>query len=82
MAVMGPGEAFFYTIWRFCVMFFASAGIGVFFALLSALTLKYIHLREYTSLELCLVIIFIYAPYTLAEGLHLSGNFYSPNWVE
>ncbi|MCL4127860.1 UNVERIFIED_CONTAM: hypothetical protein GTU68_052771 [Idotea baltica] len=54
-------------------MFTASAGIGVAFALLSALTLKYVPLREYTSLELCIVIIFIYAPYTLAEGLHLSG---------
>lgn len=73
MAAMGSGEAVLYTIWRFCVMFFASAGIGVAFALMSALTLKYIPLREYTSLELCIVIIFIYAPYTLAEGIHLSG---------
>ncbi|KAB7496435.1 Sodium/hydrogen exchanger 8 [Armadillidium nasatum] len=73
MSEMGSGEAVLYTFWRFCVMFFASAGIGVAFALLSALTLKYIPLREYTSLELCIVIIFIYAPYTLAEGVHLSG---------
>lgn len=54
-------------------MFFASAGIGVAFALLSALTLKYVPVREYTSLELCIILIFIYAPYTLAEGIHLSG---------
>ncbi|KAG7171154.1 Sodium/hydrogen exchanger 8-like [Homarus americanus] len=73
MATMGSGEAVLYTVWRFCVMFFASAGIGVAFALLSALTLKYVPLREYTSLELCIIIIFIYAPYTLAEGIHLSG---------
>lgn len=74
MATMGSGEAVLYTIWRFCVMFFASAGIGVAFALLSALLLKYVPVREYTSLELCIIIIFIYAPYTLAEGIHLSGN--------
>ncbi|KAK8397715.1 hypothetical protein O3P69_004478 [Scylla paramamosain] len=73
MATMGSGEAALYTIWRFCVMFFASAGIGVAFALLSALLLKYVPVREYTSLELCIIIIFIYAPYTLAEGIHLSG---------
>lgn len=73
MAAMGSGEAVLYTVWRFCVMFFASAGIGVAFALLSALTLKYVPVREYTSLELCIILIFIYAPYTLAEGIHLSG---------
>ncbi|KAK7077214.1 Sodium/hydrogen exchanger 8 [Halocaridina rubra] len=73
MASMGSGEALVYTVWRFCVMFFASAGIGVLFALCSALTLKYIPVREYTSLELCIIIVFIYAPYTLAEGIHLSG---------
>lgn len=73
MASMGSGEALLYTVWHFCVMFFASAGIGVAFALLSALTLKYVPVREYTSLELCIIIIFIYAPYTLAEGIHLSG---------
>ncbi|XP_076034714.1 na[+]/H[+] hydrogen exchanger 1 [Oratosquilla oratoria] len=73
MSSVGAGEALLYTTWRFCVMFFASAGIGVAFALLSALTLKYIPLREYTSLELCIIIVFIYAPYFMAEGLHLSG---------
>lgn len=54
-------------------MFLGSAGIGVVFALLSALTLKHVALRDYTSLELCILIIFIYAPYALAEGIHLSG---------
>ncbi|KAF2364327.1 Na+/H+ exchanger [Trinorchestia longiramus] len=70
---MGPGEGLLYFAWRFCVMFLGSAGIGVAFALLSAFTLKHIALRDYTSLELCILIIFIYAPYALAEGIHLSG---------
>ncbi|CAL4075178.1 unnamed protein product, partial [Meganyctiphanes norvegica] len=73
MAELGATEAFLYVAWRFMVMFFASAGIGVAFGLLSALMLKYMPVRDYTSLELCIIIIFIYAPYTLAEGIHLSG---------
>ncbi|XP_018026186.1 sodium/hydrogen exchanger 8-like [Hyalella azteca] len=70
---MSPGEGLLYFVWRFCLMFLGSAGIGVFFGLLSAITLKHIALRDYTSLELCILIIFIYAPYALAEGIHLSG---------
>lgn len=73
MAELSATEAFLYVSWRFMVMFFASAGIGVAFGLLSAIILKYMPIREYTSLELCIIIIFIYAPYTLAEGIHLSG---------
>lgn len=38
----GRGEAIILAINRFCLMFFASAGIGVLFALMSALLLKYV----------------------------------------
>lgn len=50
-------------------MFFASAGIGVVFALISALLLKHIDLRKHPSLEFGLMLVFTYAPYTLAEGI-------------
>ena len=55
-------------------MFFASAGIGVLFALASALLLKHIDLRKNPSLEFGMMLIFTYGPYTLAEGIHLSGT--------
>lgn len=57
----------------FCEMFFASAGIGVIFALISALLLKHIDLRKHPSLEFAMMLMFTYAPYVLAEGIHLSG---------
>ncbi|CAK9803531.1 Sodium/hydrogen exchanger 8 [Anthophora plagiata] len=58
---------------RFCLMFFASAGIGVVFALISALLLKHVDLRKNPSLEFGLMLVFTYAPYVLAEGIQLSG---------
>jgi solute carrier family 9 (sodium/hydrogen exchanger), member 8 len=36
------GEAVLLALNRFCMMFFASAGIGVLFALMSSLLLKYV----------------------------------------
>lgn len=39
---IGRTEAFILALNRFCLMFFASAGIGVLFALMNALLLKYI----------------------------------------
>lgn len=60
---------------HFCLMFFASAVIGVIFALISALLLKYVDLRKNPSLEFGLMLVFTYAPYALAEGIHLSGNY-------
>ncbi|XP_012255765.1 sodium/hydrogen exchanger 8 [Athalia rosae] len=66
-------EAIILGINRFCLMFFASAGIGVVFALISALLLKHVDLRKNPSLEFGLMLVFTYAPYVLAEGIHLSG---------
>jgi sodium/hydrogen exchanger 8 len=59
--------------WQFCVMFFGSALLGVAFALISALFLKLVNLRRHQSLEFSMWVIFAFAPYFLAEGLHLSG---------
>lgn len=70
---IGRGEAIILAINRFCMMFFASAGIGVLFALMSALLLKYVDLRKHPSLELAFLLVVTYCPYCLAEGSHLSG---------
>uniref|UniRef100_A0A182QT37 Sodium/hydrogen exchanger n=1 Tax=Anopheles farauti TaxID=69004 RepID=A0A182QT37_9DIPT len=67
------GESIFSALNTFCMMFFASAGIGVVFALMSALLLKHIDLRKHPSLEFGFMLVFTYAPYVLAEGIHLSG---------
>ncbi|EDW04296.1 sodium/hydrogen exchanger 8 [Drosophila grimshawi] len=69
----GTGEAMMSALKTFCEMFFASAGIGVIFALISALLLKHIDLRKHPSLEFGIMLMFTYAPYVLAEGIHLSG---------
>lgn len=70
---MSSSEAVLAGINRFCLMFFASAGIGVVFALISALLLKHVDLRKNPSLEFGMMLVFTYAPYALAEGIHLSG---------
>nr|XP_017029562.1 sodium/hydrogen exchanger 8 [Drosophila kikkawai] len=72
-AQASTGEAMFSALKTFCAMFFASAGIGVIFALISALLLKHIDLRKHPSLEFAMMLMFTYAPYVLAEGIHLSG---------
>ncbi|KAK7492261.1 hypothetical protein BaRGS_00016558 [Batillaria attramentaria] len=66
-------SAFFLAIGRFCIMFFASAAIGVVMGLLSAVILKFVDLHKTPSLEFGLVLMFSYLPYALAEGIHLSG---------
>lgn len=67
------GEAIASAFKTFFTMFFASAGIGMVFALISALLLKHIDLRKHPSLEFGFMLVFTYAPYVLAEGIHLSG---------
>jgi len=71
---MTSSETFITGFNRFCLMFFASAGIGVVFALASALLLKHVDLRKNPSLEFGIMLVFTYAPYALAEGIHLSGE--------
>ncbi|XP_055709473.1 sodium/hydrogen exchanger 8 isoform X2 [Phlebotomus papatasi] len=70
---VSTGEGILSAFYTFCMMFFASAGIGVVFALISALLLKHIDLRKHPSLEFGMMLVFTYAPYVLAEGIHLSG---------
>ncbi|XP_065224121.1 sodium/hydrogen exchanger 8 isoform X1 [Planococcus citri] len=70
---MSTSEAVMTGISQFFTTFFCSAGIGVLFALTSALLLKYVDLRKHPSLEFGMMLVFTYAPYALAEGIHLSG---------
>ncbi|KAK6632585.1 hypothetical protein RUM43_013353 [Polyplax serrata] len=70
---MSSSEAILTGLNKFCLMFFASAAIGVSFALVSALLLKHVNLRKNPSLEFGIMLVFTYAPYALAEGIHLSG---------
>lgn len=44
------GQGIINALSRFCMMFFASAGIGVVFAIMSALILKHIDFRKHPSL--------------------------------
>ncbi|KAK2156000.1 hypothetical protein LSH36_224g04013 [Paralvinella palmiformis] len=78
MADTSGAEAFFTAVGSFCLMFFASAAIGVAFGLFSAMIsfcyLKhFIDLRKTPSLEIGMMFVFSYLPYGLSEGLHLSG---------
>ena len=58
---------------RFFAVFFGSAVIGTLVAMISSLVLKHIDLYTNPSLEFALMLCFIYTPYALAEGVHLSG---------
>ncbi|KAG0622406.1 hypothetical protein M758_3G095100, partial [Ceratodon purpureus] len=64
-------DAFVY----FIGIFVGSLLIGILAAITSALLFKYGHLQEekLTTLESCLVVLFPYASYMLADGLDLSG---------
>lgn len=73
MVSLTTGQLVLHGIQRFLLVFFCSAAIGVAFALAAALLLKYVDLRKNPSLEFGMMLVFVYAPYGLAEGIHLSG---------
>lgn len=54
-AYMNHGEVIMNALKSFFGMFFASAGIGVIFALISALLLKHIDLRKHPSIEFAMI---------------------------
>nr|XP_042898675.1 sodium/hydrogen exchanger 8-like [Parasteatoda tepidariorum] len=61
---------------RFLIVFVTSAAVGIVFALIAALIsfyFKHLALNQYPSLEFGMILIFIYAPYCLAEVLQISG---------
>jgi len=77
MTLSDTSPSFMYVIGyitgKFCLMFFASAMIGVVFGLVSALLFKYVDLRKTPSLETAFMFIFMYSPYAFAEATKLSG---------
>lgn len=75
MAEMTSSEQLLHGVGRFCFMFTASAALGAVSALVAALLFKHVELRSNPSLEFAMMLIFTYAPYGLAEGVHLSGEY-------
>ena len=60
-------------IQRFLFVFLGSTAVGSASALLSALLFKHTRLYRYPVLELSMLLLLAYLPYTLCEGLELSG---------
>jgi len=73
MADVGVFQQISQGILRFFGVFFGSAAIGTIVAVISSLVLKHIDLYTNPSLEFALMLCFVYSPYALAEGVHLSG---------
>ncbi len=72
-ADVGVGSQIGHGLVRFATVFFGSAGVGCFVALMSSLVLKHIDLYTNPSLEFAFMMCCVYSPYALAEGFHLSG---------
>lgn len=52
---------------------YSSPAIGTIVGFVSSLVLKHVDLYFNPSLEFALMLCFVYSPYALAEGIHLSG---------
>ncbi|XP_071817414.1 sodium/hydrogen exchanger 8-like [Apostichopus japonicus] len=72
-ASLTVGSAAWGIFSAFFLMFVGSAAIGTLSGLTSAFLLKTVDLRSTPSLELGIMLIFSYLPYSLAEGVELSG---------
>lgn len=65
----------FEAIGIFLVVFFSSLMIGVVIGVLTALALKYTHVRRQPKIESCLIVLVAYASYFFSNGVHMSGEF-------
>ncbi|KAL5362752.1 Sodium/hydrogen exchanger family-domain-containing protein [Aspergillus floccosus] len=63
----------FEAIGLFLLVFFGSMLIGVVVGIMTALGLKYTHVRRMPKIESCLVVLIAYASYFFSNGIHLSG---------
>ncbi|KAL4890463.1 sodium/hydrogen exchanger 3 [Aspergillus ambiguus] len=63
----------FEAIGLFLLVFFGSMLIGVVVGIITALGLKYTHVRRMPKIESCLVVLIAYASYFFSNGIHLSG---------
>lgn len=64
----------FEAIGIFLVVFFSSLMIGVVIGVLTALALKYTHVRRQPKIESCLIVLVAYASYFFSNGVHMSGE--------
>ncbi|KAI5309533.1 monovalent cation:H+ antiporter, CPA1 (nhx1), partial [Ascosphaera atra] len=63
----------FEAIGVFLLVFFGSLLIGVIVGVLTALGLKYTHVRRQPKIESCLIVLIAYASYFFSNGVHMSG---------
>ena len=68
--------SFFEAIGIFLLVFFGSMLIGVIVGILTALGLKYTHVRQTPKIESCLIILIAYASYFFANGALMSGGYF------
>ena len=58
----------------FLLVFFGSMLIGIVVGIVTALGLKYTHVRRMPKIESCLIVLIAYASYFFSNGVHLSGE--------
>ncbi|EAW12531.1 bifunctional K:H/Na:H antiporter NHX1 [Aspergillus clavatus NRRL 1] len=63
----------FEAIGLFLLVFFGSMVVGMIVGIMTALGLKYTHVRRMPKIESCLIILIAYASYFFSNGVHLSG---------
>ncbi|THC95516.1 hypothetical protein EYZ11_004988 [Aspergillus tanneri] len=63
----------FEAIGLFLLVFFGSMLVGVIVGIMTALGLKYTHVRRVPKIESCLIILIAYASYFFSNGVYLSG---------
>lgn len=64
----------FEAIGVFLLVFFGSLLIGVIVGIVTALGLKYTHVRREPKIESCLIVLIAYASYFFSTGVHMSGK--------
>ncbi|KAL4807819.1 sodium/hydrogen exchanger 3 [Aspergillus unguis] len=63
----------FEAIGLFLLVFFGSMLVGVIVGIMTALGLKYTHVRRQPKIESCLIVLIAYASYFFSNGVMLSG---------
>ncbi|RAL05592.1 bifunctional K:H/Na:H antiporter NHX1 [Aspergillus ibericus CBS 121593] len=63
----------FEAIGVFLLVFFGSMMVGIIVGIMTALGLKYTHVRRQPKIESCLIVLIAYASYFFSNGVYLSG---------
>lgn len=63
----------FEAIGLFFLVFFGSMLVGIVVGIITALGLKYTHVRRMPKIESCLIVLVAYASYFFSNGVYLSG---------